>query len=219
MSDGHFRSGFVAVVGRPNVGKSTLVNALVAEKISIVTPKPQTTRHSILGILSRDDCQIAFVDTPGLAVSSVVKDEVLRHFLGKKSNHIALELLRNDELDIVVHLVLCGQKSQFDALWNEIEREYGRGEVEGIAERLILAINGMNIYFTNPDIRAKYTDPATTAREGDHFAATLEDNVLQRIFVQEQHIGELTDLECTEVAFDPLRLRRKQRRHPQHLGR
>lgn len=60
------KSGFVAVVGRPNVGKSTLVNALVGEKVAITSPRPQTTRRTIRGILDADDHQIVFVDTPGI---------------------------------------------------------------------------------------------------------------------------------------------------------
>jgi GTP-binding protein Era len=61
-----FRAGAVAVLGRPNVGKSTLVNALVGQKVSITAPRPQTTRHRILGIANRPSCQLVLIDTPGL---------------------------------------------------------------------------------------------------------------------------------------------------------
>ena len=61
-----FRAGFVSIIGKPNVGKSTLMNALLGEKISIITPKAQTTRHRILGIFNQPEYQIVFSDTPGI---------------------------------------------------------------------------------------------------------------------------------------------------------
>jgi GTPase len=76
-----FKSGFVAIVGRPNAGKSTLVNTLVGQKVSIVSPKPQTTRNRIQGILNRDGAQIILIDTPGInkpssALNRMMMDEV-----------------------------------------------------------------------------------------------------------------------------------------------
>ncbi|MBD5585569.1 MAG: GTPase Era [Clostridia bacterium] len=64
------RSGFIGVIGRANAGKSTLINVIVGEKVAIVSPKPQTTRHSIMGVLTREDYQLVFVDTPGIYKSA-----------------------------------------------------------------------------------------------------------------------------------------------------
>ena len=83
---GGFRAGYVAIVGEPNVGKSTLLNALLQQKISIVTRKPQTTRQQVLGILTTDAMQAIFLDTPGL-----LEPKYLLHEAMVQSAHRALE--------------------------------------------------------------------------------------------------------------------------------
>jgi GTPase len=78
-----FRSGFVAIVGAPNVGKSTLLNQLLGEKVAITTPKPQTTRRQVKGILTGDKFQIVFVDTPGIHESERPLNKILVHWVTK----------------------------------------------------------------------------------------------------------------------------------------
>src|SRR5215216_7102989 len=90
-----FRSGFIAIIGRPNVGKSTLLNALLRQKIAAVSPKPQTTRKRQLGILTTDTAQLVFVDTPGIHIP--------RHKLGEFLNQEAQESLEG--VDVILWLV------------------------------------------------------------------------------------------------------------------
>lgn len=91
----NFRSGFIAIIGRPNAGKSTLVNALLGQKIAAVSPRPQTTRRRQLGILTRPDSQLIFVDTPGIHNP--------RHKLGEYLNQEAEEAL--DGVDVILYIV------------------------------------------------------------------------------------------------------------------
>jgi GTP-binding protein Era len=93
------KSGFVTLVGRPNVGKSSLVNAICGAKVSIVSDKPQTTRHRVRGILNRPDAQLVFVDTPGLHKPVTA--------LGRKVNETAIDSVGESEAGVdVVCLVL-----------------------------------------------------------------------------------------------------------------
>lgn len=93
-SNGH-RSGFIAIVGRPNVGKSTLLNALLGQKVAAVSPRPQTTRKRQLGILTLENAQLIFVDTPGIHIA--------KHKLGEFLNYEAEEAL--DGVDLILWLV------------------------------------------------------------------------------------------------------------------
>lgn len=87
--------GFVALVGRPNVGKSTLMNTLLGRKVAIVSPKPQTTRTQVRGILTKPEGQIVFVDTPGIHKP--------KHLLGEEMVKIAVEAL--DGVDLILYIV------------------------------------------------------------------------------------------------------------------
>mgnify|MGYP000888384534 FL=1 len=118
-----FRSGFVAVVGRPNVGKSTLLNALIGHKVAIVSNKPQTTRNTIQCVLTREDAQIVFLDTPGLHKPL--------HKLGEymvKSTFHAL-----DDVDLVLWLVEMGH-------WTATEEHILR-ELAGVNQPILLVAN------------------------------------------------------------------------------
>ncbi|MBU1298225.1 MAG: GTPase Era, partial [Bacteroidetes bacterium] len=91
----NFRCGYVCIIGEPNVGKSTLMNTLIGQKISIVTDKPQTTRHKILGILSNEQFQIIFLDTPGL-----LKPKYLLQKAMMDAAHAAM-----NDADVVIFMV------------------------------------------------------------------------------------------------------------------
>jgi GTP-binding protein Era len=140
LPPGH-RSGFVAVVGRPNVGKSTLMNAYLGQKIAIVSDKPQTTRNRLLGILTRHDAQVIFVDTPGIHAPL--------HKLGELMVETAVQAIPDADVVLVIVDASLPPTGE-DALVADAVRKWA-GELP-----VILALNKLDLFSSSesPQIEA-----------------------------------------------------------------
>ena len=127
-----FKSGFAAIIGKPNVGKSTLLNLLIGEKIAIVSHKPQATRKSVRGILSGEDYQIIFMDTPGIHKSS------------KKLNEVIIRYINEALDDFDVAIMITDNKGESD----EIIEEY-LNKIKQKNKKSILIINKIDLMDRN----------------------------------------------------------------------
>lgn len=195
-----FKSGFVAVLGRPNVGKSTLINQLMGTKIAATSPWPQTTRKSQMGILSLDHAQIIFVDTPGFHQPI--------HKLGEKMVKEALKTL--EECDLCLLLVdLSEEPSEEDRMLAQALIKTKRNLP------VVLALNKADVNSTEKnDINLRLYQEIIATADMVQISATRGDNMEELIGLIVSHLPEgppffpedqLTDLYEREIAADLIR--------------
>ena len=188
------KAGFVSIIGKPNAGKSTLMNALVGEKMSIITPKAQTTRHRILGIVNEEDYQIVFSDTPGVIKPHYALHESMMHQVDGSIVDADLILLvtdiyeEYDETDVLKKL--AGTQAPVAVLINKVDQsdeETVKAKVEFWKEKLnpkvIFAISALKDYNVLavmnfviehlPEHPAYYEKDALTDRNDRFFASEM----------------------------------------------
>ena len=163
MSESPFRAGHVAVLGRPNVGKSTLINALVGTKVSIVSPRPQTTRHRMLGIATFPEGQLVLVDTPGIHADKGKATASAMHRMMNRAARGALE-----GVDAALLVVRAGQWTEEDTLAHDA--------LKGAGIPTVLVVNQVDRY---PDKSALLPFLKDTS-EGRDFAAIVPLSALKR---------------------------------------
>jgi GTP-binding protein Era len=196
------KAGFVSIIGKPNAGKSTLMNALVGEKMSIITPKAQTTRHRILGIVNTDEYQIVFSDTPGVIKPAYMLQESMMHQVEGSIVDADLILLvtdineKYDEGDVMIKLqkseapvaVLINKIDQSDEETVKQKIEYWQ---EKLNPKVIFAISALHqhnvkaimdfIIENLPEHPAYYEKDFLTDRNDRFFASEM---IREQVFKQ-----------------------------------
>jgi len=188
------RAGFVSIIGKPNAGKSTLMNALVGEKMSIITPKAQTTRHRILGIVNTEDYQVVFSDTPGIIKPHYALHESMMHQVDGSIEDADLILLvtdiyeEYDEADVLKKLegstaplaVLINKIDQSDEETVKKKVDYWQEKLNPKAVFAISALHEHNIQAVMdfvighlPEHPAYYDKDALTDRNDRFFASEM----------------------------------------------
>lgn len=161
-----FKSGFVSIVGRPNVGKSTLMNRLMGEKLSIITPKAQTTRHRIMGILTGEDYQIVYSDTPGILEPKYSLHEAMMSYVKVSLDDADLILLvvtPEDKFDEELYAPFTRHHTPILLIINKIDSvkpdvveeriKYWREKLPKVKEVLcVSAVKGTNIGTVMPKL-------------------------------------------------------------------
>ena len=210
------KAGFVSIIGKPNAGKSTLMNALVGEKMSIITPKAQTTRHRILGIVNGEDYQIVFSDTPGIMKPHYALQETMMHQVNGSLVDADLVLLvtdineRHDESDILEKLQgsfapLCVIINKIDksdeetvkqkiAYWQEKLNPKAIFAVSALKDHNVMAV--MNFVMEHlPEHPAYYEKDFLTDRNDRFFASEI---IREKIFkLYEKEIPYSTEVIVT----------------------
>ncbi len=142
------KSGFVNIIGNPNVGKSTFMNALIGQKLSIITSKEQTTRHRILGILNEDNYQIIFSDTPGIIKPSYKLQESMMKFVNSSFH----------DADILIYMIELGKK--------DLNNSQIYDKLKKTSIPLLILINKIDLFDQDYVMReiGKYEDEFSTAK-------------------------------------------------------